>query len=568
MLVIDDEHAIRSVLSSLLTRAGYDVLEVGHVAEAWKQLLTHDVDVMICDVRLPDGSGVDLVRATCAQLPDVAVVMLTGVDDPVVAAEVFQLGAAAYLVKPFGSNEILINVANALRLRDLERARRAHEYEMERKLLSRNQALTAVLRRVEAAGVRTALDDREAADRLAAALSLRHEETGRHIERVGIYAGLLAAAGGWTDWTPEAIRIAAMLHDVGKLGIPDAILTSTGPLDEEQMAAIRRHPELGHALLVGSVSPVVALGASTALTHHERWDGDGYPQGLARTAITLEGRIAALADVFDAMTSHRSYHDALSVEQAVDYITVQRGRHFDPTVVDLFLGMVDDFAAVRLEHPDPAPPRRTTVLVVDDHRMFAESLQRLLARDLGLSALGTAGTVTEAIDLADRHQPDVVLMDLQLPDGDGLEATVELRRRQPRTQVVLLSGREDPPLLADALRAGCAGYLPKTDALDQLTRVVRQAADGEPILPSGVMPQVLSELQHDALRRTGTLTSPEVEVLGHLARGLGIDAVADQLGISSSAVQVHVDSSGDKLGGHTRLDVVVAAVRQGLVRPG
>ena len=196
MLVIDDEHAIRSVLSSVLTRAGYDVLEAGHVAEAWKQLLTHDVDVMICDVRLPDGSGVDLVRATCAQLPDVAVVMLTGVDDPVVAAEVFQLGAAAYLVKPFGSNEILINVANALRLRDLERARRAHEYEMERKLLSRNQALTAVLRRVEAAGVRTALDDREAADRLAAALSLRHEETGRHIERVGIYAGLLAAAGG------------------------------------------------------------------------------------------------------------------------------------------------------------------------------------------------------------------------------------------------------------------------------------------------------------------------------------------------------------------------------------
>ena len=95
-----------------------------------------------------------------------------------------------------------------------------------------------------------------------------------------------------------------------------------------------------------------------------------------------------------------------------------------------------------------------------------------------------------------------------------------------------------------------------------------QAADGEPVIPSGVMPQVLGELQHDALRRTGTLTSPEVEVLGHLARGLGIDAVADQLGISSSAVQVHVDSSGDKLGGHTRLDVVVAAVRQGLVRPG
>ena len=236
MLVIDDEHAIRSVLSSVLTRAGYDVLEAGHVAEAWKQLLTHDVDVMICDVRLPDGSGVDLVRATCAQLPDVAVVMLTGVDDPLVAAEVFQLGAAAYLVKPFGSNEILINVANALRLRDLERARRAHEYEMERKLLSRNQALTAVLRRVEAAGVRTALDDREAADRLAAALSLRHEETGRHIERVGIYAGLLAAAGGWTDWT----RVVRQAAD-GRAGTPQR-RHAAGP----RRAAARRPPAHRH----------------------------------------------------------------------------------------------------------------------------------------------------------------------------------------------------------------------------------------------------------------------------------------------------------------------------------
>ena len=138
----------------------------------------------------------------------------------------------------------------------------------------------------------------------------------------------------------------------------------------------------------------------------------------------------------------------------------------------------------------------------------------------------------------------------------------------PASQVVLLSQAAADLSVADALRAGCAGFLPKNDALHQLSRVVRAASDGEPVLPAGTMPQVLGALQRDAVRRTGTLTRREVEVLGHVARGLGVPAVADLLGISSSAVQVHVDSSGDKLGGHTRLDVVVAAVRQGQVRPG
>lgn len=566
MLVVDDEPLVRTALVQILTHAGYDVVAAGTVAEARTRLLEHDVDVMVCDVRLPDGSGVELVQSTAEQLPDVAVVMLTGVDDPDLAAEVFRLGAAAYVVKPFGGNEILINVANALRLRDLERGRRAHDAEMERKLVDRTRSLQSALRQLELGAARSSLDDRESADRLAAALSLRHEETGRHIERVGLYAGLLAVAGGWTDWTPEAIRVAAMLHDVGKLGIPDTVLMKPGPLDADELAVIRRHPQLGHSLLAGSASPVVALGASTALTHHERWDGDGYPQGLRGDQIPIEGRIAAVADVFDAMTSHRAYRRALPVERAVEHIVGQRGRHFDPELVDLFAGLVDDFLLVMAGHPDPEPARPVRVLVVDDHPMYAESVVRLLGRDPGLEPVATAGTVAGAVAAAAEHRPDVVLLDVGLPDGDGPTAAHQVRRASPGTQVVLLSTAASDVSVADALRSGCVGYLAKNEALHRLPQVVRAAADGDPVLPAGSMAQALATLQRDALRRTGTLTRREVEVLGHLARGLGVEAAADLVGVTSATVRELLREATTKLGVSTRLEAVVAAVRQGLVR--
>jgi len=566
VLVVDDEPLVRAAVVQILTQAGYAVLAAASLAEARGRLLEHDVDVMVCDVRLPDGSGVELVRATAEQLPDVAVVMLTGVDDPDLAAEVFRLGAAAYIVKPFGGNELLINVANALRLRDLERGRRAHEAEMERKLVDRTRSLQSALRQLEGGAARSPLDDRESADRLAAALSLRHEETGRHIERVGLYAGLLAEAGGWTEWTPEAIRVAAMLHDVGKLGIPDAVLMKAGPLDEDELAVIRRHPQLGHSLLAGSASPVVALGASTALTHHERWDGAGYPQRLVGSRIPIEGRIAALADVFDAMTSHRAYRRALPVDLVVEHIVAQRERHFDPEIVDLFTGLVDDFMLVMSAHPDPDPERGLRVLVVDGQLMYAEAVVRLLHREPGMEPIATAGTLFEAVAMATDLRPDVVLMDVELPDGDGLDGVRRLRRASPASQVVLLSQAAADLSVADALRAGCAGFLPKNDALHQLSRVVRAASDGEPVLPAGTMPQVLGALQRDAVRRTGTLTRREVEVLGHVARGLGVPAVADLLGISSASVRQVLQEAIVKMGVSTRLEAVVAAVRQGLVR--
>ena len=567
VLVIDDEPSVRDVLVRVLQGAGYRTETAADLAGARIALKEHELAVIVCDVNLPDGSGVDLVRDAVDQLPDLGVVMLTGVDDPEVAREAFRLGAAAYVVKPFAGNEVLINVANCLRLRELERSRRRVLEQIETTIVERGRSLQSAVRRVEDAGTNAVAGDREMVDRLAGALSLRHEETGRHIERVGYFAEILARAGGFSEWTPDAVRLAAMLHDVGKIGVPDSVLTKAGPLDDEETAHVRRHPELGHALLAGSSSPVIALGATAALTHHERWDGMGYPQGLSGDRIPLVGRIAAIADVFDAMCSHRSYHRPIPVPDVVAHIREQSGRHFDPHLVDLFDTVLDEFADVRAQHPDPEPTASVRVLVVDDHQMFAQSIARLLGREPGILLVGVAGTVADGIALADAESPQVVLMDLELPDGDGLSATRSIRERHPEMQVVMLTGRTEDSVLVDAIRAGCAGFLPKSEAFHRLSDLIHRAAEGRPAMPPSAVPRLLSAMQTEAApRRSSLLTQREVEVLELVAQGLGTDAIADRLGVSSLTARNHLQNAMAKMGAHTRLEAVVTAVRQGIVR--
>jgi putative two-component system response regulator len=203
--------------------------------------------------------------------------------------------------------------------------------------------------------------EEETIRRLAKALSLRSEETGAHIRRVGGYASMLVTRmTPPVPWSPEGMFYAAMLHDVGKIGVPDEVLLKPGPLDEAEWALICQHPGLGHSLLADAKSPILLLGASIALTHHERWDGTGYPRGLAGTAIPLAGRVAAIADVFDALTSHRVYRPAMTFHQAAELMVRERGVHFDPELLDLFLLDLEEARKIRETHPDavsaPGPP--------------------------------------------------------------------------------------------------------------------------------------------------------------------------------------------------------------------
>lgn len=183
--------------------------------------------------------------------------------------------------------------------------------------------------------------------RLSLAVESRDAETGLHIERMGRYCSLIATKIGWNAERSELLRIASPLHDVGKIAIPDAVLQKPGALTPEERVEMERHAEIGHRILAGSDSPLLDLAAKIALTHHEQWDGTGYPNGTSGEAIPIEGRIAAIADVFDALTSDRVYRKAMPIEKALAIMSEGRGSHFDPTLLDVFLGSIDEVLAIR-----------------------------------------------------------------------------------------------------------------------------------------------------------------------------------------------------------------------------
>jgi response regulator RpfG family c-di-GMP phosphodiesterase len=194
--------------------------------------------------------------------------------------------------------------------------------------------------------------------RLSMAVERRDQETGDHIERMGRYCSLLATKLGWDEGRCELLRIAAPLHDVGKIAIPDSILLKPGALNPTERVEIERHAEIGHEILAGSDSPLLDLAARIALSHHEHWDGGGYPNGLIGEEIPIEGRMAAIADVFDALTSDRVYRPAMTVERALAIMSEGRGAHFDPTLLDTFFDSIVEVLLIRDGHVEEKQQQR------------------------------------------------------------------------------------------------------------------------------------------------------------------------------------------------------------------
>jgi putative two-component system response regulator len=313
VLCVEDDAQVRKLIARVLDDAGHEVVAAANADEARELLEREEFAAVLCDINLPGASGLDLLRELRENHPDIATVMVTGRDDPSIADRALDLGAYGYLTKPFQPNELLIDLANALRRRQAD-----------------------VDRRTEAA---TAVRDAhlDTLRRLSRAVEFHDGETGAHIERVGEHAAAIGRKLGLEDATVERLRLAAPLHDIGKIGVPATLLKKPGPLSAAERLVVQGHAELGRELLAGSGGDLLELAATIAWTHHERWDGGGYPRGLAGDAIPLAGRIVALADVFDAITSDRPYRSARSIEAAFDTIAEERGRAFDPGVVDAFL---------------------------------------------------------------------------------------------------------------------------------------------------------------------------------------------------------------------------------------
>jgi putative two-component system response regulator len=333
VLVVDDEEPVRNMIARMVTGGGeWECETAANAAEARTLLARRGFALVICDVNMPGESGTDLTRWIREHHSDVAVLMATGIDDPALAQSVLEIGAYGYLVKPFKRHEVQINVANALRRRRLEIENRDHRALLEHRVEERTQEL----RRSREETIR----------RLSLAIEFRSRETGEHVERIGNGAALVGRKLGLNPGRAELIRVAAPLHDVGKIGIPDEILLKPGPLTEAERRRMEDHAEFGYRLLTGSGSDLLETAATIAWTHHERWDGMGYPRGLAADAIPMEGRVTAVMDVFDALTHDRVYRPAMTLAQALEIIRAGRGSHFDPKVVDAFLSCLDDVLAL------------------------------------------------------------------------------------------------------------------------------------------------------------------------------------------------------------------------------
>ena len=354
LLIVDDQQDVRQVLTRILTTAGYDCRTAESVAAAKTALGEAEPDLVLCDIDMPGESGLRLLEHLTAHHPGVAVLMVTAVDDPGVADRALDDGALGYVIKPFERNQLLIDVRAALRHRATSRAAREEREVLERAVAERTAELQASLRRLEATTAALGRADEASLRRLACAAEFRDPETAHHLERMSRYSALLARAAGLPTAHCELLRLAAPMHDVGKIGIPDEILLKEGIFTEEDRAVMARHPRLGHDLLAGSGSPLLEMAALVALHHHERIDGTGYPDGLRGEEISLEGRIVAIADVFDALTSERRYKAAMSVEQACAVMEEGRDRHFDGRLLDLFFGQLAEVEQIMREWSEPA----------------------------------------------------------------------------------------------------------------------------------------------------------------------------------------------------------------------
>ena len=348
ILIVDDEEIVVQTVARMLRKAGYEVLTAANIASATGLVAGEDISVVLADVNLDGESGLNLAALLSQAHPDVAVVMVSGLDDPRVADVALGQGAYGYIIKPVRRNELLIAVHNALLRRRLEVENRRYRERLEHEVALRTGELTRTIADLHRAG--EALHDSyaETVARLATAAECRDTTTGLHLVRMSEYTGLLMRRLGASEERVALVRIAAQMHDIGKIGIPDSVLLAPGRFTPEQRRVMQQHPVIGYRILADSDAELLKVAAAVALSHHEHWDGGGYPYGIAGTAIPLEGRAAAVADVFDALTSERPYKDAWPTERAVAYLVDQRGRQFDPDMVEEFVAALDDVERIRV----------------------------------------------------------------------------------------------------------------------------------------------------------------------------------------------------------------------------
>lgn len=330
VLIVDDEPHDVSTLKETLNSAGFtQIISTSDSSKALRLYQEYRPDIVLLDLHMPQPNGIEVMQQIADHSPgvnDPPIIMFTNIVSDEVSEAVLNAGAVDFIRKPQNRNEVLVRVTNLL-----------ENYFLNFELLSTNEVLEEKVK----ARTQELNDARmETLERLAIAAEFRDDDTGEHTRRVGRSSCMLAKAIGWEALEVERMRYAAPLHDVGKIGISDGILLKPGRLTDEEFAAMRTHTTIGKEILEGGSSHVLALAGDIAISHHEKWDGNGYPNRLAGNDIPLPGRIVALADVFDALTNARPYKKAWPWDEAAAEIAKSAGTHFDPELADVFVTSV------------------------------------------------------------------------------------------------------------------------------------------------------------------------------------------------------------------------------------
>jgi putative two-component system response regulator len=468
-LIVDDDEVSLGLLQDILQEMGYEVVRAANGREAIAKLRAGDIHLVITDWEMPEMNGLELCRAIREEDFDgyVFVIMLTSREGGQHRIEGIHAGADAFMLKPLSSEELLVSLKMAERILGLE---------------TRDLAMFALAKLSES----------------------RDPDTGAHIERVQCFAKLLAQYLSITERYSDVIDNAftrlifqtTPLHDIGKVAIPDAVLLKPDRLNDDEKEIMRAHAGIGAQTLDASLQrfpnvQFLQMARDIAMSHHERWDGTGYPNKLAGRDIPLSARIVALADVYDALTSRRVYRDALTHAQAKLLIVNERGTQFDPDVVDAFLHTEEQFIAIRERFKDNerraasfVPPAihsdqgaavsgpQEKVLVADDDPVVREMLANFL-KARGIDCV-LAHDGIEALAMFDEHHPKLVISDWSMPGIDGLELCRRIRARSGGRHVhfIMLTIYADEHELSRAFDAGVDDFLAKPfNSTGMLTRL-------------------------------------------------------------------------------------------------
>jgi putative two-component system response regulator len=340
--IVDDEPQNLMVLEAMLISQGYKVTMANNGKQAIEKALTDPPDLVLLDIMMPVMDGYETVQALkenekTRHIPVVMVTALTQVEDRVKALE---SGADDFMTKPVDKTEVRARVRSLLKVKAYNDHMKNYQKELETEVARQTEELRRAFNQLKEANLETII-------RLSRAAEYKDDDTGAHVLRMSHYAAAIACKMGYEHDMCRRILEAAPMHDVGKIGIPDSILLKPGPLNADEWDVMRRHPFMGKKILEGSDSPIIQLAETIAYTHHEKWDGTGYPKKLKGTDIPQVGRIVALADVFDALTTKRPYKEPFSLEKSFTIIREERDRHFDPEVVDAFFNAEDEILLIK-----------------------------------------------------------------------------------------------------------------------------------------------------------------------------------------------------------------------------